>query len=216
MGRVRHQRAPFENELQVVARALGVLEAGGLERREARQAHAAARPVIARRKELPEGPVHRGRDLPVLRLELPGGARRRPRKAGAAGQAPERPWVVRQRVGLELVSHGRHVEGVEQMAAHVAVQPLPADVLLRRRRAGHRVGRHLEPRLLGVDLAVPDLDEAGVVAHHHLEGAVLLRPQESGLLCGLAHVVTRLDIALLGVGVPLVGAYWMRRRHQGA
>src|SRR6185295_20044317 len=54
MRRVRHERAPLEDELQVLARALGILEAGGLERREARQAHAAARPVIARREELAE------------------------------------------------------------------------------------------------------------------------------------------------------------------
>src|SRR5262249_50694090 len=103
MGRVRYQRTTLEDELQVVARALGILEPGGLERGEARQAHAAARPVLARREELPERPMDGGSDRPVLRLELPGGARRRPRKAGAARQAAERLRIVRQRVCLELV-----------------------------------------------------------------------------------------------------------------
>src|SRR5262249_57636538 len=78
MGRVRHQRTPLEDELQVVARALGVLEAGGLERGEARQAHTAARPVLARREELPERPMDGGSDRPVLPLEPPDTPRRRP------------------------------------------------------------------------------------------------------------------------------------------
>src|SRR4029450_907625 len=120
------ERAPLEDELQVLARALGILEAGGLERREARQAHAAARPVIARREELAEGPVHRGRDLPVLHLELPGGARRCARKAGAARQAPERLWIVRQRGGLELVENLQPM--LDRPEVDVGLREQPAEV----------------------------------------------------------------------------------------
>src|SRR3954454_9104234 len=92
------------------------------------------------------------------------------------------PLQLGMSVRLELLAHGRHVEGVEEVAVDVAVEPLAGGVLLRRRGARHRVAGDLEPGLLGVELSVPDLDEAGVVRHHDLEGAILLRPDETSLL----------------------------------
>ena len=87
--RVRHQWATLQDQLQVVPRALGILEPGRPQRRQARQARSAARRELADREELPEGPVHRRRDRPVARLELPRRARRRRLDADAPGDAPE-------------------------------------------------------------------------------------------------------------------------------
>ena len=101
--RIRHQRAALQDELQIVPRALRVLEPGRPQRRKSRQAHAAARPERAGGEKLAEGPMHGGRDRPVAGLELPGRARGRELDADAPGQAPERERLRRQRVGLEFV-----------------------------------------------------------------------------------------------------------------
>ena len=65
-------------------------------------------------------------------------------------------------VRLQRLAHRRHVVGVEQVAVDVAVEALAADVLLGGLGARHRVGGEVELAAFG--LAVPDLDEAGVVA----------------------------------------------------
>src|SRR6478735_6747348 len=99
-------------------------------------------------------------------------------------------------VRLQLLAHGGHVVGIEQVALDVPVEALAGRVVLGGAGAGDRVGDDLEARLVGVQLTVPDLDEAGVVGHHHLERAVLLGAEEPGLLGGLA------DHGALGVLDP--------------
>ena len=134
-------------------------------------------------------------------------ARPRPGSARAAGSAGSRCSRSRSRQSPSLIdvgprAHCRAAAGPRCAAAAPAPSP-PC----RRRRAGRRrrsrraacrrctpwrwrCGRPRRSTIsnrgcVGVDLAVPDLHEAGVVGQHHLEGAVLLRPQEPGLLGGL-------------------------------
>src|SRR6476659_5948503 len=70
-------------------------------------------------------------------------------------------------VGLELLAHGGHVVGVEQVALDVAVEALAADVVFGALGACDGVGDDLELAALGV--AVPDLHEAGVVRQDDLD-----------------------------------------------
>ena len=57
--RVRDQRPALEDQLQVVTRALGILESGRAERREARQAQRSTRRKLAIGEELAERAMHR-------------------------------------------------------------------------------------------------------------------------------------------------------------
>ncbi len=102
-GRIRDERPAFQDPAQVLARAVRIREAGGLERGVARDAHRRRGGRGRRREELAEGPVHQGGDAPVVGDEAPGRRRGRPRDAHAAGQEAERHRLLRQGVRLELV-----------------------------------------------------------------------------------------------------------------
>src|SRR5262249_26379834 len=100
---VGHQRAALEDQLQIVPRALRVLEPGGAQCGQARQAEPAPKLELALAEELAEGSVYRPRDRPMARLKFSRGARRRSGHAHAPGEAPELGRVLGQGVGLKLV-----------------------------------------------------------------------------------------------------------------
>ncbi|MPM34153.1 hypothetical protein SDC9_80735 [bioreactor metagenome] len=82
-------------------------------------------------------------------------------------------------IGLQLVLGGRPVEGPQQVAVDLAVEPLPAGVAGGGDRTRDGVGDQLDLRAL--DVAEPHLGPPLRMAHHHLEGPVGLRPPEAGL-----------------------------------
>ena len=146
--RIRHQRATFQDELQIVSCPLRVLEPGRPQRREARQPGPRARPELTNGEERPEGPVHGGRDGPVARPELFRGTRRRRLDADAPGQASELERLVRQRVRLELVQDLQAV--LDRSQVHVGSREEPTEV-------GRQVSTFGEPedRFQGVRLTQP-------------------------------------------------------------
>src|SRR5262245_12887318 len=129
-------------------RALRILEPGGAERRQARQAGPAPGLELALAEELAEGAVHGRRDRPVARLEFPRSARRRAGYAHAPGEAAELRRLLGQGVGLQLVKD---------------LQPVLdcAQVLVVAREQAAEIGRQVaalgepEDRLQGVRLAQP-------------------------------------------------------------
>src|SRR5262249_26940961 len=146
--RVGHQRAALQDQLQIVARALRVLESGRAERREARQARPPPGLELAVAEELAERTMHRRRDRAVARLELARGARRRAGHAHAPGEPSELARVLRQRVRLQLVEN---------------LQPVldGSQVLVVAREQAAEIGRQVaalgeaEDRLQAVRLAQP-------------------------------------------------------------
>src|SRR5258707_15123637 len=81
---------------------------------------------------------------------------------------------LRGEVVLQLLADGGHVEGPVEVAVHQAVEPVSGGVLLRRGGARDGVGAQLD--LAAVDLAEPDLDDAGRVREDELDLVVRLRP----------------------------------------
>src|SRR5206468_400204 len=97
-ARVRHERTPLEDEREVVARTLGVDEAGRAERHDAGQSEALAGGPDALGEEGAKRAVHGGGDPPVARPERARRLRWRPGDANASGEPAE--LDVRRRVAL--------------------------------------------------------------------------------------------------------------------
>ena len=125
MRRVRDERPALEDQLQVVTRALGILESGRAERRQARQADLPARRELAIREELTERAMHRRRDRTVPRLELSRRARRRPLHADASRDASELLRILGQGMGLELVQDLQPV--LDGSEVHIGLGKQPAE-----------------------------------------------------------------------------------------